>query len=92
MRPTTSSMTWRWHLAARSRAFYYSPFKGNESKDIKLDFKRGEGVDQFGREQVLGPEPKGGAGVWEHRMTFANEFRWERSHWKKGSRISRLMW
>ena len=30
--------------------------------------KRGEGVDQFGREQVSGPEIKGGPGVWEHRV------------------------
>jgi arylsulfatase A-like enzyme len=48
--------------------FYYSPFKGNENKQITIDFKRGEGVDQFGREQASGPEPKGGAGVWEHRI------------------------
>lgn len=51
-----------------TKGFYYSPFKGNDSKQITLDFKRGEGIDQFGREQVLGPEPKGGAGVWEHRV------------------------
>jgi len=50
------------------KGFYYSPFKGNDSKAIALDFKRGEGFDQFGREQVSGPEPKGGAGVWEHRV------------------------
>ena len=50
------------------KGFYYSPFKGNDSKQIRLDFKRGEGFDQFGREQVSGPEPKGGAGVWEHRI------------------------
>lgn len=50
------------------KGFYYSPFKGNDRKEIRLDFKRGEGFDQFGREQVSGPEPKGGAGVWEHRI------------------------
>ena len=50
------------------KGFYYSPFKGNDSKELKLDFKRGEGFDQFGREQVTGPEPKGSAGVWEHRV------------------------
>lgn len=50
------------------KGFYYSPFKGNDSKDIAPYFKRGEGVDQFGREQASGPEPKGGAGVWEHRV------------------------
>jgi len=50
------------------KGFYYSPFKGNDSKGARLDFNRGEGFDQFGREQVSGPEPKGGAGVWEHRI------------------------
>jgi arylsulfatase A-like enzyme len=50
------------------KGFYYSPFKGNDSKAAKLDFSRGEGLDQFGREQVSGPELKGGAGVWEHRI------------------------
>ncbi len=48
--------------------FYYSPFKGNDIKAITLDFKRGEGFDQFGREQASGPEPKGGPGDWEHRI------------------------
>ena len=47
------------------KGFFYSPFKGNDSKDISLHFKRGEGFDQFGREQASGPEPRGGAGVWE---------------------------
>lgn len=51
------------------KGFYYSPFKGNYNKDeVKLHFKRGEGVDQFGREQVTGPAPQGGAGEWEHRI------------------------
>jgi arylsulfatase A len=50
------------------KGFYYSPFKGNDKKEIRLDFKRGEGFDQFGREQISGPEPNGGAGVWEHRI------------------------
>ena len=35
---------------------------------VKLDFKRGEGIDQFGREQSAGPEIQGGPGVWEHRV------------------------
>ena len=48
--------------------FFYSPFKGNDNKAISLNFKRGEGFDQFGREQASGPEPKGGPGVWEHRI------------------------
>jgi arylsulfatase A-like enzyme len=48
--------------------FFYTPFHGNDSKAIQLTFKHGDGVDQFGREQSLGPEPKGGPGVWEHRI------------------------
>ena len=57
-------------IAANSlrQGFYYSPFKGNDSKAISLDFKRGEGFDQFGREQSAGPSPIGGPGVWEHRV------------------------
>ena len=50
------------------KGFHYSPFKGNDSKGARLNFNRGEGFDQFGREQVSGPEPKGGAGAWEHRI------------------------
>jgi hypothetical protein len=50
------------------RGFFYSPFKGNDNQAVSLVFKRGEGFDQFGREQVSGPEPKGGLGVWEHRI------------------------
>jgi arylsulfatase A len=50
------------------RGFYYSPFKGNDAKSMTLNFKRGEGIDQFGREQSTGPEIKGGPGVWEHRI------------------------
>ncbi len=50
------------------KGFFYSPFKGSDNKDISPFFKRGEGFDQFGREQISGPEPQGGAGVWEHRV------------------------
>ena len=50
------------------RGFYYSPLKGNENKDITINFKRGEGIDQFGREQSTGPEVQGGPAVWEHRV------------------------
>lgn len=49
--------------------FYYSPFKGNDAKSMTLNFKRGEGIDQFGSgEQSTGPEIKGGPCVWEHRI------------------------
>ena len=50
------------------KGFYYTPFKGNTNDQTRNEFKRGEGVDQFGRDQATGPEPKGGAGVWEHRI------------------------
>jgi arylsulfatase A-like enzyme len=50
------------------RGFFYSPFKGNDSKAMTLNFKRGEGIDQFNREQVLGPEIQGKPGTWEHRI------------------------
>ena len=50
------------------QGFYYSPFKGNDKKALSLYFKRGEGFDQFGREQAAGPEPRSGPGVWEHRV------------------------
>lgn len=50
------------------KGFFYSPFKGNPNEQVAPEFKRGEGLDQFGREQFTGPEPKGGAGVWEHRV------------------------
>lgn len=48
--------------------FFYTPFKGNDNKAFQFDFKRGEGIDQFGREQAAGPAPQGGPGVWEHRV------------------------
>ena len=48
--------------------FYYAPLKGNDPQTIAILFKRGEGIDQFGREQVAGPAPRGGPGVWEHRV------------------------
>lgn len=50
------------------RGFYYSPFKGNDAQAFQLDFRRGEGIDQYGRDQSTGPEPRGGPGAWEHRV------------------------
>lgn len=50
------------------RGFHYSPFKGNASKRISLSFRRGLGIDQFGRDQSTGPATRGGPGVWEHRV------------------------
>jgi arylsulfatase A-like enzyme len=51
-----------------SRGVYYSPLKGNDNKGVTINFKRGEGIDQFGREQATAPEIQGGPGVWEHRV------------------------
>jgi hypothetical protein len=50
------------------RGCFYSPVQGNPSKPYEVFFRRGDAVDQFGREQIAGPEPKGGSGVWEHRV------------------------
>ena len=47
---------------------FYSPVQGNASKPYKVFFKRGDGIDQSGCEQSSGPAPKGGPGVWEHRV------------------------
>ena len=38
------------------------PSKATTTSRCTLDFKRGEGIDQFGREQVHRPEIQGGAG------------------------------
>ncbi len=50
------------------RGFFYSPIQGNANKGIAPLFKRGEGVDQFGREQATGPETRVPQGQWEHRV------------------------
>ncbi len=50
------------------RGFYYSPVKGNDNNALTINFKRGEGIDQFGREQSGAPEVQGGPGTWEHRI------------------------
>ena len=47
---------------------FYSPFSGNEKKAEQLIFKRGEGIDQFGREQINGPGMQNSAATWEHRI------------------------
>ncbi|MCE9632294.1 MAG: sulfatase-like hydrolase/transferase [Planctomycetia bacterium] len=31
-------------------------------------FRKGDGIDQFGREQAAGPAIRGGPGTWEHRI------------------------
>lgn len=50
------------------QGFYYSPLRHRTATATGLEFRRGQGIDQFGREQALGPEPRGGAAVWEHRV------------------------
>lgn len=47
--------------------FYYTPYKGVDPASRRLTFRKGIGIDQFGREQVQGPPTRGGTGVWEHR-------------------------
>ena len=48
--------------------FFYTPFKRGPQDNAVRYFKRGDGVDQFGREQVLGPAPRGASGRWERRV------------------------
>jgi hypothetical protein len=43
--------------------FFYTPSQGWSPK-----FTKETGFDQFGRLQSDGPAPKGGKGVWEHRV------------------------
>jgi hypothetical protein len=35
---------------------------------MTLFFKKGEGIDQFGRDQSTAPDLRGGPGTWEHRV------------------------
>jgi len=55
------------------KGFFYSPLKGNGDQGITVLFKRGEGIDQFGREQIAGPATPGG-GLWEHRVIGLSSF------------------
>jgi hypothetical protein len=50
------------------QGFHYSPLKGNDNTTVTASFKRGEGIDQFGREQATGPAIQGAPGTWEHRI------------------------
>jgi arylsulfatase A len=52
---------------SRTDGFFYSPFT-TSNKNLKPVFRRGGAIDQFGREQVLGPAVRNGEGVWEHRI------------------------
>jgi arylsulfatase A-like enzyme len=54
--------------------FFYSPYKHPGKDKGTVDFTRGIGFDQFGREQSSGPAPLGGPGVWEHRVIGLESF------------------
>jgi arylsulfatase A-like enzyme len=47
---------------------WFSPLEGNNRKPMSPLFKRGDGVDQFGRDQTTGPGIAAGTNVWEHRI------------------------
>lgn len=47
---------------------YYSTLEGNNSKPFGPLFKLGTNVDQFGRDQIMGPGIADGKSVWEHRI------------------------
>lgn len=49
-------------------AWFYSPFKGNTGTPPTVLFRKGEGIDQFGREQSTAPPIRGELGTWEHRV------------------------
>ena len=48
--------------------WYYSPFNGNPSSGVTVLFKKGECIDQFGRDQTTSPEILTGPETWEHRV------------------------
>lgn len=47
---------------------FYSPIQGNNNKPYATLFKRGEGIDQHGLEQISGPAPTDTTRLWEHRV------------------------
>lgn len=47
---------------------WFSTVEGNNSKPFGPLFKRGDGVDQFGRDQSTGPGIADGKSTWEHRI------------------------
>jgi arylsulfatase A-like enzyme len=47
---------------------WFSTLQGNNSKPFGPLFKKGDGVDQFGRDQSTGPGIADGQSVWEHRI------------------------
>jgi hypothetical protein len=47
--------------------FFISPLEYTRDT-VSPAFRKGDGIDQFGREQAAGPEMRGGPGAWEHRV------------------------
>ena len=52
----------------KGRHPWFSTLEGNNSKPFGPLFKKGDGVDQFGRDQTTGPGIADGKSVWEHRI------------------------
>jgi hypothetical protein len=48
--------------------WHYCPFKGQPASGLTLFFKKGEGIDQFGRDQSTAPGILSGPEKWEHRV------------------------
>jgi arylsulfatase A-like enzyme len=57
-----------WSPGTPARHPWFSTLEGNNSKPFGPLFKRGDGVDQFGRDQTTGPGIADGRSVWEHRI------------------------
>lgn len=54
--------------AIKGRHPWISTMEGNNSKPFGPLFKKGDGIDQFGRDQTTGPGIADGTSVWEHRI------------------------
>jgi hypothetical protein len=52
----------------KGRHPWFSTVEGNNSKPFGPLFKKGDGIDQFGRDQTTGPGIADGKSVWEHRI------------------------
>ena len=52
----------------KGRYPWFSTMEGNNSKPFGPLFKKGDCIDQFGRDQTTGPGIADGKNVWEHRI------------------------
>ena len=52
----------------KGRHPWFSTVEGNNSKPFGPLFKKGDGIDQYGRDQTTGPGIADGKSVWEHRI------------------------